>query len=736
MQKNTDIYSVAVYKSDGTILIETKGHTSRWKDTQEKESGATHVKFQLVKDGSQCGTAQICFRPLVSRGIYGYLKSPWLRLSLFLSIAAIPIYWLYLKRTLRHLDPTKVIPQRVKAVLDTLSEGVLVLDHKKQIILANDSFTKFTGQSVSELQGHKVTDFNWFHSQANESTSNFPWDQVILKGDSQKGTPLTLQTQSGKERTFIVNSSPICGTDGKLRGVMATFDDKSEIEEINTELNHSLTLLKDSRNKIKEQNSELKQLAMRDPLTGCLNRRAFFERLDTEWSGVNRHAYALGYIMVDADHFKSVNDVHGHAVGDQVLQTIAEVMKKVARKTDSVCRYGGEEFCILMPQTDIEGTCAAAEKLRLEIEASKPANLEITVSIGVSAHELGATTPQMLLEQADHALYAAKDSGRNKVVRFDQIPEDATNQDEKKTAEPATDKKALGQFQEIPFSAVSALFSALEHRDVKTAIHSRNVANLCVMMAKGLISVGDCFILEIAGLLHDVGKLGVPDSILLKPGSLTDEEQKIMDTHDRIGVQIVSASFGSTELSNIIRFSHAHYGGNTRDPGLPEGKDIPLRSRIVLIADAYDAMTTDRVYRKAMSQADAFEELRQCAGKQFDPELVPQFIEKVLARDENRSVVPLPASQVKALKIGLEIERLACAMEEHDIGLLAAITENIIESASSFEMPEIAELAINIKQAITADEDSMVIMEITNALLELCQSINPSPLPKPKSSVI
>jgi diguanylate cyclase (GGDEF)-like protein/PAS domain S-box-containing protein len=731
VQKNPDILSMAVYKSDGQILVETEGHRTRWKDKQESELGATHVKIPLVKDGRKWGIFQICFRPIVSRGIYGYLMSPWVRLSLFLSFGGIPIYWLYLRRTLRHLDPSKVIPGRVKAVLDTLSEGVLVLDNKEQIILANDAFTKVTGRSVSELQGRKASEIDWLPPRSDKAPENYPWEQAILNGDNQKGVPLTLRSQSNKERTFIINSSPIRGTDGKPRGALATFNDISEIEEKNEELERTLDMLRESRDKIKEQNDELKLLSMRDPLTDCLNRRAFYERFEAEWSSTLRYGHPLSCIMIDIDYFKKINDKHGHAAGDEVLQRIALVLKSNIRKSNSVCRYGGEEFCVLLTHANMNQATQAAEKIRNCIENTFPLNISVTASLGVAACEHGASSPQELVDQADKALYAAKHGGRNQVIRWDQIPDDLETYKSEPGISAAEDPEARVC---IPYAAVTALISALEYRDLATAEHSRTVADLSVAMAKGIMSVHDCYILEIGALLHDIGKIGVPDEILLKPGPLSDEEWEVMDTHDQMGVDIIKASFGSAELTHIVRNSHAWYGGCPRHKELPTGQDIPLRSRIVLIADSYDAMTSERPYRQTLTQEEAFSELRRYAGSQFDPGLVERFIEIVLARDENRSTTSLSTNQAKALRIGLELEKLACAMESQDISLLTATTERLITNATFLGLPEIAEGASKLQQTARSKVDLKTLIEQTTELLELCRSQQSSYLSSPDFS--
>ena len=719
VRQNSDILSMAVYKSNGQIILETKGHISRWKDMQAKEYGATHVKIFLAKDGSNWGTVQVCFRPIVSRGVYGYFMSPWVRLSLLLAIVGIPINWLYLRRTLRHLDPSKVIPQRVKAVLDTLSEGILVLDDKEQIILANEAFAKTVGRSAAELQGRKASEFNWTHPKGGDSEVNYPWKQAFIKGESQKGYPLALQSQSGKARTFIVNSSAIRGTDGKTRGVLATFDDISEIEERNEELERTLEMLRESRDKIQEQNNELKLLSMRDPLTNCLNRRAFYERFEAEWSSALRHSHSLSCVMVDIDHFKMINDKHGHSVGDEVLQKVASALMSTTRKSDSVCRYGGEEFSILLIHTDINQAYKVSEKIRKYIEALTPLNKSVTVSIGISTYELGTNSPQELIDQADKALYRAKHGGRNQVIRWDKMSISLKAYDSESGIQSTKDPEVDSH---ISYAAVTALMTALEYRDVKTAAHSRRVADLCVALAKGIMSNYDCFILEVGALLHDIGKIGVPDEILLKPGPLTKEEWKVMDHHDQMGADIIKASFAPPELTRIVKNSHAWYGGNPRHTDLPVGQDIPLRSRIISLADSYDAMTSDRPYRKALSQEQAFKELRRCSESQFDPDLVESLIEVVLARDENRSTAPVWPNHAKSLKIGLGLEKLACAMEVQDISFLAATVEQLITNATFLGLPEIADAASKFKKEITSESDVKTLIEQTTELLEFCRS--------------
>jgi diguanylate cyclase (GGDEF)-like protein/putative nucleotidyltransferase with HDIG domain/PAS domain S-box-containing protein len=620
------------------------------------------------------------------------------------------------------MDPSKVVPDRVRAALDTFAEGLLVLDKEERIVLANKSFAQTIGESSVELQGRRVADLPWIDCQDQKTLETPPWSQAVGNGKLQSDVMLGLKTKHEGLRTFKVNASPIVGGSGEHRGALASFNDVTLIETNRAELRRMLELLKNSRDEINRQNQELQILATQDPLTGCLNRRSFFAQFDAIWNAARRHNHQLSCIMVDIDHFKSINDQHGHATGDEVLKNVAEVLKSNRRGSDLVARYGGEEFCILLPYTDEEGAISAAEGCRKAIEAVVFEKLSVTASLGTSSLKYGAGDPQELLNQADKCLYMAKRNGRNQVVRWDQLPTDF-EMDEQHVEEPApADIEQSETSMTIPFQAVTALVSALAYRDSSTAEHSRRVADLCVAAASGLMSLSDVYILEIAALLHDIGKIGVPDAILLKPGSLDEHEWKVMRIHDRIGVEILNSTFACRELTRIVETHHAWYDGNEQSPELPEKDEIPLGARILTIADAYDAMVSDRVYRKGRSEEEAFAELRRCAGRQFDPRLVERFIESVQARDQNRNAYVPQVSKQTALRIGLEIERLACALDAQDIFGLAALAGRLKTTATKYGVPQIAELAEQLQQSATDEPDLIYLVQLTNDLLNLCRS--------------
>ena len=720
IDRNPDILSVALRGEDGKFLAVVGNHALHWQKSDPKKSTPTHVRVPILQDEKLWGTVEVAFKPLTQGGFMGWVTDPIISLIIFFAVLGFIGYTFYLKKMLRHLDPSSVIPDRVKTMLNTLAEGVLVLDKNERVVLANEAFASTVGRSTNDLQGMKVSELQWTDPQSDEAPQDYPWANALKDGATQTGVRLGMKDEADAPRTFRVNCTPILGGDGSKRGALATFDDVTTIEEKSARLRHMLEMLQQSRDEINRQNQELQALATTDPLTTCMNRRSFFAVFETQWSSAKRYDHPLAVIMVDVDHFKRINDRHGHSVGDQVLRHVADTLKALARDTDLVCRYGGEEFCILLPQIGLEGAALAAERFRNGIETKPCGGISVTASVGVSAIELKAGTPQAMLDEADKSLYCAKRTGRNKVIRWDKVPAGFDIADAKahKPEAPRENDASMP----IPFHAVTALMSALAHRDAATAEHSQRVADLCVSTAKGLMSINDCFMLEVAAMLHDIGKLGVPDAILLKPGALTEEEWKVMRTHDQMGVEIISAAFGSEALTDIVRTHHAWFSGNPENPGLPTGREIPIGARILTIADAFDAMISDRPYHRPKTREQAFTELRRCAGKQFDPELVERLIAAAQSSDNARLVPALSVPQQTALRIRLEIERLACALDERDLSMLSAMASRIAAVAAKDGLPQIAEVATTLEKTASNQADLEGVLKLTNELLELCRS--------------
>jgi diguanylate cyclase (GGDEF)-like protein len=725
LDSGTDLLSAGLRDAGGDLIADVGGHAEQWKDPGEK-STSTHVWLWVDLNGAPWGRVEFCFKPLPQPALFGLWPGGAVgRLFSFCGATSIFCFgaylWYVMGRILGQSDES--VPQRVRAALDTLAEGVLVLDKKNRIAHANQAFAKLAQSSVEELQTRTVNELSWTRPRgAISADAAMPWDAAARDGITRIGVPLMLNPSELSEHMVSVNATPIVSDTGESRGILATFDDMTEIEKRNTSMQELLHKLKQSRAEIHRQNQELKLLATRDPLTLCLNRRAFFTELNPLYEQSARTGTPLSAVMVDIDKFKKINDQYGHASGDQVLFQVAELLLNRARTTDVICRYGGEEFALILPHTDLETATAVAERLRVALAATPLAGISVTASFGVSALQLGPTGPQSLLDQADKALYHAKRTGRDRVVRYNDI--DATADDAPAGSEVVSgigSGTRIRPVSAIPYPAVAALISALAYRDNMTADHSRRVADLCVTVGRSMLSQSECYALEVAALLHDIGKLGVPDAILFKPGKLTEDEFKIMRLHDRMGVEIISAAFASEALTRIVGSYQTKYGSAEVGSDAPVGASIPLPARLLAIADAFDSMTTDRVWRKGFAREDACAELRRCAGTQFDPDLVERFIGVITAQNVTRDE-SLTVSKETALRLGALIEHLAGAIDSNDRSALARMAEQIASEARSCELAILADAADRLKEMATTGTEWIEVVTLANEMLELCRS--------------
>ena len=630
-----------------------------------------------------------------------------LRLVGFMFFGTLLAFQVILRRLLGSLS--RVMPARFKSALDSLAEGLMMTDREGRIVMVNEAFTRTTGRKPADLIGRSISSLPWI-CKDEEVAEPFPWMGCLRDGEPRSGAILGLPWND-RERTFVVSASPIRDESGDQKGVIASFDDVTRLEQRTSELSTALQSMKKSAEDVRAQNRHLERLATRDSLTGCLNRRAFFERFEQHWARAARTKHRIACMMVDIDHFKSINDNYGHAMGDRVLQQVGETLQRAVRETDVVARYGGEEFCIVMPHSNLSEAQLTAEHIRQQIGQLHIESNPITASFGIASGD-DAGSPQEMLEQADKALYLAKRSGRNCVVRHDQVPAESGERAPEKN-NPATIPTT------IPFPAVSALTSALAYRDQGTALHSRRVADLCVAVAEGMMPLSQCYVLEMAALLHDIGKIGVPDAILLKPGPLTGDEWEMMRRHDQIGAEIVRSSFASEELSAIIENYRARW-----DEPLSAGQQVPVGARILSVADAYDSMTTDKSYRKAMSEAEALAELERCAGTQFDPAIVTRFVDTVILKVRQRrraARAELQVSREAALKIGLELERMTAALDREDLAGLGKMAGVLKETARQEGVELIAAHAAALEKSVADQGERLDILRSATELLDHCR---------------
>jgi diguanylate cyclase (GGDEF)-like protein/putative nucleotidyltransferase with HDIG domain len=724
LAEGKDLVSAGLRDSHGNLLADINDHASKWQDPGNR-STPSQMWLRVYRNDMPWGRAEFTFRPFEATSWWGiFPRGEVGRLFALIGCLSLLAYagylWFFVRKTFAQIS--QIIPHRVRQALDMLVEGVLILDKSQRVAHANSAFLKMASAKGQSIIGTSVDELGLSLPPGVAFVQpGMPWDWAIETGETVLQVPLVFRPDHYREFALSVNAAPVTAEDGTCCGVLATFDAMTDMEQKNSALEELLLKLKNSRAEIHRQNKELKLLADRDPLTMCLNRRAFLTELNTLYEQAARTGAPLGCILVDVDRFKQINDKHGHTAGDQVLVKVAEFLRNTSRTTDLVCRYGGEEFVLVLPQTDLEGTVAIAERIRVALSATKMVGIDVTASFGVSALQLGPNGPQGLLDQADKALYAAKRGGRNQVVQFDAIPPETEFRGSDtpwltSAARPLYDTA-------IPYPAVTALISALAYRDNLTAEHSRRVANLCIACAKDILSQRDVYLLEVAALLHDIGKLGVPDAILFKPSALTEEEWKVMRLHDRMGVEIISAAFASEQLTRIVATHLAWFGGTPHDPSLPTGVAIPLPARILAIADAYDSMTTDRVYRKSRTQAEAFAELRRFAGPQFDPDMVERMIGVIQAATPAESNELALVSKDIALAIGTQIEKLAAAIDRRDAVALGQMAQELSKTARTCGITSIIEVATRLEQAARCPVHNWVeLVNMSCELLELCRS--------------
>lgn len=379
-----------------------------------------------------------------------------------------------------------------------------------------------------------------------------------------------------------------------------------------------------------------------DRLTGVANRQALLASLFSEVERATRYGRPLCVAFVDIDHFKAVNDSYGHAAGDTVLRGVAQTVAENLRASDLIGRYGGEEFMLILTETDVEEGAVLSEKLRELVERKRfaiegnPA-LSVTVSIGIAGGTGLQLRMETLVRDADAAMYSAKSLGRNQTYIFEEPDEDARVP--RAPISEAGRERAMEIGRRARDAATDVLTSFIAPLPHYRGQPSALIAAIVVEMARQL-ELPDVEVdrIRVAALLHDVGKVAVPESILDKPAPLTSAEWRSVVQHPRIGQVILEHAAALRDAVPIILHHHERFAGHGYPYGL-RANEIPLGARIVAIADAYDAMTHDRPYKRAISHDAAIIELQQHAGTQFDPELVALFCDLYT----NRAPTPDPS---------------------------------------------------------------------------------------------
>jgi diguanylate cyclase (GGDEF)-like protein len=364
-----------------------------------------------------------------------------------------------------------------------------------------------------------------------------------------------------------------------------------------------LLILAISRNIAAEKQirEELEHLSYHDQLTGLYNRRFFEEeltRLDLEKN------LPLTIVMADVNGLKLVNDSFGHAVGDELLKKVTQVMKKGFRKDNVIARLAGDEFVVLLPNTNTMETEKIIKNIKATASGEKVGTIDLSISFGFQTMVSQEEKIQDVLKKAEDFMY----------------------------------KKKLFEGPSMRGKTINTIISTLHEKNKREEQHSHRVSKLCESMGIALeLTEDEIKELKTIGLLHDIGKIALEENILNKSGKLTDEEFEEIKRHPEIGYRILSTVNDLSEIAGYVLAHHERYDGKGYPKGLKE-ENIPLQSRIIAIVDAYDAMVSERSYRNALSEEVAIEELKRSAGSQFDASLTKVFIEKILNKEFDQNI--------------------------------------------------------------------------------------------------
>lgn len=548
-------------------------------------------------------------------------------------------------------EALKASEERARQVTDTIAEAFWLMEYKSdgthETLYISPAYEQIWGRSCEGLYGHPESWLEAIHPEDRQRVldafgelpgGEYDVEYRVVRPD---GSVRWVRDHGYSVRTERGEASRVAGvaadiTERRLaqeelmRLNRRLEEDRIAIRELNRTLERKVRErteeLRLANEELRERNTQLlnaRAQAATDALTGLSNHRAFHERIRNEVFRTALEKRRVGLIMLDIDAFKRVNDSHGHLVGDQILRDAAHTLAEVVGHGD-IYRYGGDEFAVLLPGAGSQESLEIAEQIRAAVESGLDARgASVTVSLGVACFPANAHSAEQLMYGADAAMYWAKSAGKNRVGDWSELISRRAD---------GTHPWYLTDHAVKAPDVVAALMAALAAKDPVTSAHTERCSLYAARLAAELeLNEEDTSIVRLAALLHDIGKLAVPDEVLFKPGPLNEDEWARMKRHPTAALLMLAHIHSISDAIPAILHHHEHFDGSGYPDGLA-GSDIPIPSRILLVTDAFDAMTTDRPYRRAMPVDAAIAELKRHSGNQFDPVIVAAFL-KIIEGD-------------------------------------------------------------------------------------------------------